>query len=208
MARSLLVFVAAIAFAAFLVLGFAVDRYGEPAVLLAFDRAVVNHGTPAAWWITQVERIYVLVPLVVALLVAAWLLPAWRGRMLFSLVMLLLSWRAADFFQHLFARPRRLDWVVLHETSYSYPSSHAAIAFGFFALWAWLIARSRLARPARLAASGMLGLLVLAICWSRLALGAHYVTDVVGGSLLGLALLTGGVAAWPEIVREAGKERA
>ena len=46
---------------------------------------------------------------------------------------------AADLFQHLFARPRRLDWVVKHERAFSYPSSHAAIATGFYALWAVML---------------------------------------------------------------------
>jgi len=206
--RSLLVLVAAVAFAAFLALGLAVDRWGEPALLLAFDRAIVNHGTLLAWWITQVGRFYMLAPLVVALLVAAWLLPAWRARILFSVVMLLLCWRGADFFQHLFARPRRLDWFVLHEMSYSYPSTHAAIATGFYSLWAWLFARSQIARSARLAVTGFLCLVALAICWSRLALGAHYVTDVAGGALLGLVFVAAGLAIWPEIARGAGKDRA
>ncbi|HEY9085405.1 MAG TPA: phosphatase PAP2 family protein [Candidatus Tyrphobacter sp.] len=206
--RSVLVFVAWVAFAAFLELGVIVDRFGEPALALAFDRAVVNHGTLVAWEVTQLGRAYVLVPLAVALLIAAWPLQAWRGRILFSLVMLLLCWRNADLFQHLFARPRRLDWFILHETSHSYPSSHAAIAAGFYALWAWLIARSELARPTRLIVAGILGLVAIAICWSRLALGAHYMTDIAGGLLLGLALVVAGTAVWPGIAREAGKERA
>lgn len=197
--RSAAVALAAIAFAAFLLLGLAVHRFGESGALLAFDRALVNHGAHAAWDVTQLARFSVLASLFIVLAFTAALLPAWRSRIVFSLVMLVLSWRAADFFQHVFARPRRADWVIFHETSFSYPSSHAAIAVAFYALWAWLLVRSGTGVPARVVAT-LLGLLVLALCWSRLALGAHYVTDIVGGALLGLALLAGGAAVWPEIM--------
>lgn len=185
------------AFAAFLALGLAVHRFGEPAPLWAFDRALVGRGTQTAWWITQAGRASVLVPVAVALVIAAIAARQWRGRIVFSLVLLVVAWRAADFFQHVFARPRRADWLVVHETSFSYPSSHAAIATAFFALWAWLLARHRNA-GARLG-SAALTVLAVAILWSRLALGAHYVTDVAGGVLLGAAVLFGGVAVWPEI---------
>lgn len=207
MKRGTSVFVAAAAFAAFLGLGSAVDRYGEPAALLAFDHATVNHAALAAWWITQLGRAYVLVPIAVALLIAAWRLPAWRGRILFTLLVLVLCWRAADFFQHLFARPRRLDWVIHRETSFSFPSSHAAITIGFYAVWAWLIARSGIAWCVRAAVVGALALVMLAIYWSRLALGAHYVTDLAGGLLLGLTLAAAAAAVWPEIELGARKER-
>ena len=44
-------------------------------------------------------------------------------------------------------------------------------------------------------------LLVLAIGFSRLTLGVHYVSDVLGGYALGAAWLLASVAAW-EISRE------
>ncbi len=176
-------------------------------MLWAFDRALVQHGAIVAWWITQLGRFYVLAPLAVALLIAAWLLPSWRGRIIFSLVMLVLAWRAADFFQHVFARPRRLDWVIFRETSFSYPSSHATIATAFYALWAWIIARGVAAR-AGIAAAFVVAAAAVAILWSRLALGAHYVTDIIGGILLGVALLAAGAAVWPEILARTRKGRA
>ncbi len=206
-ARVVAVAAAAVALCAVLALGAFVDRFGEPAALWALDRALVGRGATAAWWITQFGRVYVLAPLFVALGILAVALPAWRARIVFSLVMLLLSWRVADFLQHVFARPRRLDWVIFHETSFSYPSSHAAITVAFYALWAWLLARG-LRRPLGGAAAAGVSLLAVAILWSRLALGAHYATDIAGGVLLGFAVLCAGTAVWPEITARKRREAA
>lgn len=190
--------IAIVAFAAFMMLGLDVTRYGEPTELVLWEHTLLNHSTLVAWWITWSCYIYVLVPVALVLLVVAWLVPAWRGRIIFSIVLLLLCWRGADFFQHIFARPRRLDWVVKHETSFSYPSSHAAIATGFYALWGVMLA-SAANVPGWVAVTGGIGLpvLALAIAWSRLALGAHYITDLVGGALLAVALVAAALALVP-----------
>jgi membrane-associated phospholipid phosphatase len=190
-------FAAVVSAALFAWLGFSVTRYGEPATLVEIERALVNHSTLVAWWITWLCYIQVLVPLCVVLLLLAWRFPQWRARILFSIVVLLLCWRGVDLLQHVFARPRRLDWVVKHETSYSYPSSHAAIATGFYALWAVMLATSELSRRARSIAAGLLIVLALAICWSRLALGAHYLTDLAGGALFAMAIVSAAAAVVP-----------
>jgi membrane-associated phospholipid phosphatase len=174
-------------------LGWYVTRAGEPVGLLAVERAMLDRSALLAWWLTWGCYWEVLVPVGIALIVVAWRFPQWRARIVWSLVTLLVCWAAADFAQHIFGRPRRLDWVVKHETSFSYPSSHAAIAAGFYGLWAWLIASSDLRW--RKAAAVLLVVLVLAICWSRLALGAHYVTDLAGGILLAAAIVFAGARA-------------
>ncbi len=188
---------AIVAFGVFAWLGSYVTHNGEPILFIGWESALLNHSTLVAWWLTWSCYVYVLVPLAVILLVVAWRVPAWRGRIAFSLVMLLLCWQGADFFQHLFARPRRLDWVVRHETAFSYPSSHAAISFGFYGLWAAMIRRSELSSTVRSVVPPLLVALVLGTCWSRLALGAHYLTDLVGGALLACALLSAALAVLP-----------
>ncbi|HTX58155.1 MAG TPA: phosphatase PAP2 family protein, partial [Verrucomicrobiae bacterium] len=164
------------AFVTFVVLGADVRTNGEPAWLWGWEQTLVNHSTLVAWWLTWSCYPYVLGPIGIGLLVLAWRARAWRVRILLSVLCLLLCWRAADLFQRIFARPRRLDWVVHHERSFSYPSSHAAIAVGFYALWAIMLASPELPRPVRRLAPALLLLLVAAIGWSRLALGAHYLT--------------------------------
>lgn len=200
-------FVAAITASLFVTLGFEVVRYGEPAAFLAVERAAFDRGALIAWWLTWMCYLQVLVPVAVALLVIAWRFPDWRGRIVFSIVMLLLCWRVADLAQHYFMRPRPADWVVKHETAFAYPSSHAAIAFGFYALWAAMLAASELPRRPRTLAAACLLTLTIAICWARLSLGAHYITDLVGGALLAAALVAAGIAIVPVKVFAPGEVR-
>jgi membrane-associated phospholipid phosphatase len=205
--RALWAVVAVLSFAAFYALGRIVVGNGEPAFLLQWERALFDHSTLVAWWLTWACYPDVLIPICVALLIIAWLLPAWRQRAFASIILLLLCWRTADFFQHVFARHRPLDWVVKHETAFSYPSSHAAIVAGFYWLWAAMLYSSNPNCTARKAVSILLFVFGIAVCWSRLALGAHYITDLLGGVLLGIAFVSAAAAVVPGqlIRRDAGR---
>jgi membrane-associated phospholipid phosphatase len=183
--------------ALFLLLGYHVTHRGEPAALIPIETALLNHGSLIAWWLTWMGYAYVLGPLCIALIAMAWRFPQWRARVVFGIVVLLLCWIGADFFQHFFQRPRRLDWVVKHETAFSYPSSHAAIAVGFYLLWGEIVRRSELAQRVRLPVALLLDVVAVAILWARLALGAHYLTDLLGGALWALAVIAAGIAVFP-----------
>jgi len=160
----------------------------------------VNHSTLIAWWLTWFGWIDILLPLAIALAVIAIRFPAWRSRMIFAIVSLLLAWQGTDLFQHFFARPRRLDWIVKHETAFSYPSSHTAIATAFYLLLAVFVARSAL--PGRAWFVSAIAALALGVMWSRLDLGAHYLTDIVGGILWGGTIVAALAACWPTNVFE------
>jgi len=83
-------------------------------------------------------------------------------------------------------RPRPAGSLV-ETTSSAYPSGHAAHGMAWLAI-AVVLARASpgLARPALLVISGLV--LAAAVAVSRLYLGAHYLSDVVGGVGLGAAL--------------------
>lgn len=69
---------------------------------------------------------------------------------------------------------------------YAYPSGHATLATSTYGFLAILLARD--VRPGyRLTIYISASLLILLIAFSRLYLGAHWLTDVVGGMLLGSA---------------------
>ncbi|HKU66370.1 MAG TPA: phosphatase PAP2 family protein [Candidatus Baltobacteraceae bacterium] len=176
-------------FTAFVWLGFYVTVHGEPPALWSFEQAIHGRAVRAAWVLTNIGYAYVLAPLFAATAFVGVVSPRWRVPAFYVLVVALICWGAADNFQHFFARPRRADWLIRHEHAFSYPSSHAAISTGFYFLWGLVLLRSRL--PAWLAAGAFLALtaLTLGIMWSRVALGAHYLTDVIGGAVLGGALI-------------------
>jgi undecaprenyl-diphosphatase len=92
------------------------------------------------------------------------------------------------------ARPSLQDPIATAHGK-SFPSGHTMLAtYGYGALLlAYLpLLPRRLHRPA----IGMWLLLVAAIAFSRLGLGVHYISDVLGGFVLGLAWLVAMTAAF------------
>jgi undecaprenyl-diphosphatase len=87
-----------------------------------------------------------------------------------------------------FARPRQqLPWArVLPD--YSFPSGHTMSALIFYVALA-LVLWSVFGRRMGLAAVGIAMVIALAVGVSRIYLGYHYLTDVVGGLLAGIAWL-------------------
>lgn len=132
-----------------------------------------------------VETIAVLIALLFAWhrrLGAIWLALTFGG---FKLIELLKDYYARP-------RPKFLE-PILQEASTSIPSAHTAAATIVFGMLAYLLIRfTRRAGPYLAAACG---LLILAIGFSRVYLGAHWLSDVVAGWLLGAGLVALAMAA-------------
>ena len=91
-------------------------------------------------------------------------------------------------------RPSLVDPVAT-ASGKSFPSGHAmasTVVYGSLLL----VFLPALGRRARIGAGIAAAALVIAIGFTRLALGVHYITDVAGGFVLGLAWLTGATAAF------------
>jgi len=92
-----------------------------------------------------------------------------------------------------FHRPRP-EVAFVHLDTYSFPSGHAMLstaAYGAFAYLAWSHLHARHARLALIAGTT---LLVALICFSRLYLGVHYLSDVLGGAAAGAFWLAVSIA--------------
>ncbi len=158
-----------------------------------FDRgyeAFVGQATPLAALFTRSCLLYVLGPLALVALAFGVRVPTWRARAFGSVALTLVMWVISDRAKDAFQRPRPEHWVWHHESSFAYSSGHAMFALIVYGLWAWYAYRSTLPRAARIAIALALMLWACGIIWSRLALGAHYPTDLIGGLLLGATGIT------------------
>jgi undecaprenyl-diphosphatase len=81
--------------------------------------------------------------------------------------------------------------------SYSFPSGHAFATIAVLGMIAWLCWR-HLAAPWGLIVAFICAAIVALVGVSRVYLGAHYPTDVLGGWLLGGIVLTG-VIIWARL---------
>lgn len=87
-------------------------------------------------------------------------------------------------------RERPFD-ALLPEMSYSFPSGHATMAVVFFGLLVYLFVKEKYRMKALIVA----GALVLIIGLSRIYLRVHWLTDVLGGFIIGGAILAAGIWA-------------
>ena len=90
-----------------------------------------------------------------------------------------------------FQRTRpQLDDPVFTFTGYSFPSGHTLTATVVFGCLAALVVANTRNRMVRVFAILSAGLLITLVAFSRIYLGAHYLTDVVGALAEGLAWLS------------------
>jgi len=158
-----------------------------------FDRAgivVFGQATVFAWLLTQVGTFPFYVAVCVLLLGVGLVRRTWLPQIVISIVTLLIAWQTSDAFKEVFHRARPDRWLVHQELSYAYPSGHATLSLAFYGLWVRHAWTSDFSETVGWPLAGALTLLIVGIGWSRLALGAHWPTDVIGGYLLGGACLS------------------
>ncbi|MBI5793747.1 LssY C-terminal domain-containing protein [Candidatus Uhrbacteria bacterium] len=92
------------------------------------------------------------------------------------------------------ARERPEGLAVYAEDSFSFPSGHATVAVVFWGFLAYLVWRTIRNRSVRLNMIFLSTVIILLIGFSRLYLGVHYLSDVLGGYLLGMIWLIIGIS--------------
>ncbi len=91
--------------------------------------------------------------------------------------------------KELVQRPRPEGIGLVAETGFSFPSGHSMVAMAFFGLLVWLIWRYECDRTMRIVCCVALSAVIVAVGASRIYLGVHYASDVIGGFCVSLAWL-------------------
>ena len=79
-------------------------------------------------------------------------------------------------------RPEHL--MIIKETGFSFPSGHTMMSFAFFALLIHFVWTTLKNKSLKIVLSAVFASLVLMICFSRIYLGVHYLTDIIAGCLI------------------------
>jgi undecaprenyl-diphosphatase len=183
------IWVALLAILGFAILAMVVDRQGAVAFDAPVTAFVKGLPVPTDVWLALTSLGgAILVPIGVATVVALlWLRRPWTA-LIYGIVLAGASaWTYVIKVTIERARPPGEPLIAI--SGFSFPSGHSlnsAVTYGLIALLVW---RSDLPAWVRVTTVVALAALVVSIGLSRIALGVHYPSDVLGGWLAGLAVV-------------------
>jgi undecaprenyl-diphosphatase len=158
------------------------------------ERAFYGRGVPLAWFFTTSGYGWVLAAAYVG--AVALVLALHRSSLELGALALtqLVSQGLLARFKRRFKRVRPANWLIRRELDSSFPSGHATTAAVTFAGFALLGLRSSFPHEVKLGIAAVCVPFVFGIGWSRIVLGAHYLSDVCGGYAFGASWLFAMVA--------------
>lgn len=167
---------------------FLFDRYFD-ALFQTFRSALLTQG---ALFVTFLGNSKMGLGLIIGFII---LLIIWRKRDWLApfVITMVGSLGMSTLLKHIINRARPLNGIY-SEPTFSFPSGHATFAmafFGFVAFYCWKLITNKILKYIVVALNFFI---ILAIGLSRIYLGVHYVTDVIGGFLLGATWLAIGIA--------------
>ncbi|TBL72452.1 phosphatase PAP2 family protein [Paenibacillus thalictri] len=93
------------------------------------------------------------------------------------------TWLLNEGLKAVFQRARPDIHRIVQATGYSFPSGHSMAAFSLYGVFAFLLWRHIPSALGRIVLIALSGILILMIGISRIYLGVHYPSDVLGGFL-------------------------
>ncbi len=105
------------------------------------------------------------------------------------IINMLIMWILIGTLKRIFKRNRPNINPLVEEEGYSYPSGHTMTATIFYGFLIFLIIISTLTNPLKIIITSIFVLLILIVGYTRVYLGVHYLSDVVGAILFGSSYL-------------------
>lgn len=104
--------------------------------------------------------------------------------------------------KNILQRPRPNEFRIVEETGYSFPSGHSMAGMAFYGYLIYLIYKYVKNKYLKWTLIVLLGILICTIGISRIYLGVHYTSDVLGGFLISISYLVIYISAVNKFVLE------
>lgn len=111
-----------------------------------------------------------------------------KGSLLIA-INLTMAFLTSQIFKFIFRRDRPAEIFLVKAIGYSYPSGHMFVSSAFYFYILYLINKKISNKIIKCILFIMTTLLILLIGFSRIYLGVHYTTDIIGGLLMAMAYL-------------------
>ena len=91
--------------------------------------------------------------------------------------------------KHIFKRSRPTEFRIIDESGYSFPSGHSMVSMAVYGYLIYLVYKNIKNKYLKWILIVVLSILIILIGISRIYLGVHYTSDVLGGYLLSVSYL-------------------
>lgn len=88
-----------------------------------------------------------------------------------------------------FMRERPEVRKLVEESSFSFPSGHTTAAVSLYGIFVYYISKMKINKNIKIIATTVLIILMFLVAWSRVYLGAHFGSDVIGAGVISTAFL-------------------
>lgn len=86
-------------------------------------------------------------------------------------------------------RRERPIYMIVRETTFSFPSGHTMASVSMYGILIYLINKSNMNKKLKIILSIILGMIPFMVATSRIYLGAHYFSDILGAIMLATIVL-------------------
>lgn len=127
---------------------------------------------------------------IVSLCLASLLSLIWKYKASIYLIIVTIISTVFNFLtKNIVLRTRPDHLRLIEETGYSFPSGHAMGSIAFYGFIIFLLSKSKINKYLKIFLSVIIGLTIFLIGISRIYVGVHYPSDIIGGFLLGYIIL-------------------